>query len=738
CFLCYSPPPADALPPVEAGPAERTGQVRFGSFNNVAKLSDATLDAWGRVLRETPSSALVLKSRWIDDPMVSRRVVSRLEARGVERSRIVVLPYAGSTRAHLEQYREIDVALDSWPYNGTTTTCEALLMGVPVVALAGAAHAGRVGVSLLHAAGRPQWVAADRDAYVRTAAELAARPPTLAQRLALRDGLKASPLCDGKAYAAVFWRALRRAASEGRRVYLSDEGRSLAVAGRWTEAAEVLGRAAAAEPYEPGAWSNLVASLLHAGRRREARAACDLGLEVLGGDADLIVRRAALDLESGDADGAVERLRRGAERFPRDGTICRELATTLPYAPGADGPAIRTAHERLALQHAPSQRAASPAPPADRPLRIGLLSGDLRQHSVAYFLEPLLEHLSAAGGLAWCYATQPCRDVVSDRLRALSAGWREITDLAAAPAAAAVAADGLDVLLDLAGPLPGGRHDVLALRPAPCIVNWLGYPATDGCAAVDARIVDGLTDPPGYEAHSLERLIRLDPCFVCYRPPGESPEPGAQTADDRPLTFGSFNKLAKVNDRLLGLWSKVLRRAAGSRLLIKAVGLEDDEARQELTARCAAAGIDPDRVDVAGPTAGIADHLTMYRRVDVALDTWPYCGTTTTCEALWMGVPVVSLVGSHHAARVGLSLLAGVGLADLAAPDAGRYVEIAGALSDDRARLRGLRAGLRDRFRSSVVCDGAGFAHRMVRALRDACGAVQTGGASRYHGPDAR
>ncbi|MCW5765219.1 MAG: tetratricopeptide repeat protein [Phycisphaeraceae bacterium] len=738
CFLCYSPPPVESLPPVEAGPAERAGQVRFGSFNNVAKLGDGTLDVWGRVLRETPASALVLKSRWIDDPVVSQRVVSRLEARGVERSRISVLPYAAGTREHLEQYREIDVALDPWPYNGTTTTCEALLMGVPVVSLAGAAHAGRVGLSLLHAAGQSRWAAPDAETYVRTATELAARPLSLAQRRDVRDGLLSSSLCDGKAYAAGIWRALRRAAATGRRVYLSDAGRALAAAGRWAEAAEMLGRAAEQEPYEPAAWSNLVASLLHIGKRAEALAACERGLEILGDDADLIVRRAALDLESGDADGAVERLRRGAARFPRDATICRELATALPYAPGADGPAIRAAHERLAALHAAAQRPVNPAPPADRPLRIGVLSGDLRLHSVAYFLEPLMEHLEVAGGRAWCYATQPCRDTVSDRLRALSAGWREITDLAAGPAAAMIAADGLDVLLDLAGPLPGGRHDVLSLRPAPCIVNWLGYPATDGCAAVDARIVDSLTDPPGYEAHSLERLIRLDPCFVCYRPPAGSPEPGAQTPDGAPLTFGSFNKLAKVNDRLLELWAKVLGRAEGSRLLIKAVGLEDAQATEQLRARCAAAGIEPGRVEIAGPTAGLAEHLAMYRRVDVALDTWPYCGTTTTCEALWMGVPVVSLAGGHHAARVGLSLLTGAGLAELAAGDAAGYVAIAGALSDDRARLRRLRTGLRERFAAGAVCNGAGFAQRMVRALRDACGAAQVGGASRYHGSDAR
>jgi predicted O-linked N-acetylglucosamine transferase (SPINDLY family) len=249
-------------------------------------------------------------------------------------------------------------------------------------------------------------------------------------------------------------------------------------------------------------------------------------------------------------------------------------------------------------------------------------------------------------------------------------------------------------------------------------ITYLGYPNTTGLPAITHRLVDEITDPSGEaDAFATEKLVRFSPCAWTYTPIGDAPQPSIPK-EGSPITFGSFNNFLKVTDDTLAVWAKILTRIPSSRLFIKSLFLEDSEVRKNVLERLAAAGIDEARVEIAAFLADAAEHLAAYNRVDVALDTFPYNGTTTTCEALWMGVPVVSLIGDRHAARVGLSLLTAIGHPEWASENEEHYIEKAVTLAEDRALRSQLRDSLRGEVASSFLCDHKGQAARFEAALR--------------------
>jgi predicted O-linked N-acetylglucosamine transferase (SPINDLY family) len=260
---------------------------------------------------------------------------------------------------------------------------------------------------------------------------------------------------------------------------------------------------------------------------------------------------------------------------------------------------------------------------------------------------------------------------------------------------------------------------VLRLRPAPVQMTYIGYPNTTGLADADYRIVDSVTDPAGAEAFVTEKLLRLDPCFLCYLPPEGAPEPTTQRASESGVVFGSFNALFKIDDATLELWAQVLRAVPESTLLLKYFGLESAGVREDLLGRFRAAGVDGARIVLDGPGTSAREMMGAYARMDIALDTYPYHGTTTTCEALLMGVPVVTLQGRVCAARVGGSLLGAVGLSELVAEAPEEYVRIAARLAGDVGALARGRAALRERVLASPLCDIPGAAARLGHALRE-------------------
>ena len=368
-----------------------------------------------------------------------------------------------------------------------------------------------------------------------------------------------------------------------------------------------------------------------------------------------------------------------------------------------------------------------------RRLRVGYVSPDLHTHSVAYFFEGVLAAHDPAAVETVCYHCGTISDATTARMRAAAHLWRDVPTLDDAELAARIREDRIDILVDLAGHTRDNRLGVFQRKPAPIQVTWIGYPNTTGLETIDYRITDAVADPPG-EADALhtERLVRLQRGFLCYRPPEDTPDvpprPCARP-DARGIAFGSFNNLSKLGPGVVDAWSTILARTPGSRLVLKASGLGSDAARQRVLERFASRGIDPARIQTMPATPTRNAHLDLYRHVDIGLDTFPYNGTTTTCEALWMGVPVVAFAGDRHAARVGASLLHRIGLDELVARDVDGYVALACALAQDPARIAALGQGLRQRMRQSPLCDAAPFARDLEAAsLRMAKAAAETSG----------
>jgi len=285
---------------------------------------------------------------------------------------------------------------------------------------------------------------------------------------------------------------------------------------------------------------------------------------------------------------------------------------------------------------------------------------------------------------------------------------------------AQIRADQVDIVLELSGHTHGNKLTALRLRGAPVQVTYLGYPNTTGVPAIDYRIVDSLTDPPGNERWATEKLIRLDPCFLCYTPREDAPRPGPPPVEKNGfVTFGSFNSIKKLTVRTIGLWCRLLKEVPDSRLVIKSSGLSSAAAQEHISGLLRGAGIDEERFELLDKMESKVEHLSAYEMLDVALDTFPYHGTTTTCEALWQGVPVVSQVGEVHAARVGLSLLSAIGHPEWTAKSEDEYIAIAAGLGRDPAKLARIRSGLRQEMARSPLCDGAAMGKRMEAALRE-------------------
>lgn len=359
-------------------------------------------------------------------------------------------------------------------------------------------------------------------------------------------------------------------------------------------------------------------------------------------------------------------------------------------------------------------------PDPARRLRLAFLSPDLREHSVAYFLEPLLQHLDPTAFEILLYADHPLVDKVSARLRSWSSVWRNFAEQVSTMVEATIKRDAPDVIVDLAGHSGTNRLEMLARRVAPVQITYLGYPNTTGVPAMDYRLVDELTDPVGEaDPFATEELVRFAPTAWSYLPPAGAPDVGPLPClANGFITFASFNNFPKVSDALLHRWAQILNAVPRSRLLIKADGLGEPAVREPVEARLRAAGLSEDRVEVMPRTPDTVSHLALYNRTDIALDTFPYNGTTTTCEALWMGVPVIGYAGDRHGSRVGVSLLNAIGHPEWIAASEDAYVGAAIDLAGAPERLAAHRGALRDEMRRSPLLGHAAQAQRFGAAVR--------------------
>ncbi len=393
----------------------------------------------------------------------------------------------------------------------------------------------------------------------------------------------------------------------------------------------------------------------------------------------------------------------------------------LHQLPELDPPALYQAHCQWSRLYAPLSRARldhARDRRLDRPLHIGYLSGDFCSHSVAYFFEPLLEGHVRSKVKLWGYGNCPHHDSVTERLVDKLDHYRNVCGVADDQVVDWIEQDKIDILVDLSGHTGENRLGVLAYKPAPIQVSYLGYPDTTGMSQVDYRFTDQWADEPAAQQYYTEELVYLDSGFICYRPPEFAPAVGPLPALSRGrVTFGSFNNSCKINVKVIGMWAEILHALPTARLLLKFGGGDDERVRAVYLAQFRALGITEDRIQMLGRLP-VLEHLDLYNQVDLALDSFPYHGTTTTCEALWMGVPTISLIGRHHVSRVGLSLLSRVGLEVFGADTEQEYTAKAVSFAQQTEHLSVMRKALRARMWHSPLCDKQAYARCVEEAYQ--------------------
>lgn len=537
----------------------------------------------------------------------------------------------------------------------------------------------------------------------------------------------------------------------------ANRGGLLLSQGRPQEGAAALARALALRPDHAAALANLAAARLALGDRdgaeRAARHAVaarpDLpdtllrlgevrqSADRLGAAADAyaaaLVRNPAMAEAhanlalvrqgQGLLDAAEAGNRRALALDPGLAEVRSNLAYLQLFKPGVTAAAVLEAHRDWDAVHGAPHRGRWVKPgrgAAKGPLTVAILSGDFRRHPAGLFALRTVEALPAQDVRLLLYANQTEADDVTERFRKAAARWTPVAGLTDAEVASRIRHDRPDVLIDLAGHNARGRPGVFARKPAPVQVAWSGYMATTGLAAMDALVADRHHVPDGMEGFYAERVLRMPDAFIAYDPPGGEeilPLTPPPSLSGGPVTFGSFNILTKLNDGVLAAWAAILRQMPDARLLMKTKALSCPATAALWRGRLAAAGIDPDRVTMAGASSSL-DHMRRCASVDVALDPFPFAGSTTTLETLWMGVPVVTLPGETFSSRHSLAFLTVAGVEGCVAADPADYVERAVALASDPQRLAELRRSLRPRMAGGPLCDGSRLAAALAAELR--------------------
>jgi predicted O-linked N-acetylglucosamine transferase (SPINDLY family) len=464
----------------------------------------------------------------------------------------------------------------------------------------------------------------------------------------------------------------------------------------------------------------------------------------------------AVLLDQARPDEAIAAYRRNLALDPRDRRRISDLLFCINYSPTLTGEEISTDYKTLgqrltenlelpsgtAPQAAPRQVLAHPLEKGGvekERLRIGYLSPDFRTHTVSLFLEPVLRAHDFSRVELFCYAEVPKPDETTERFRILAGpNWRSTVGMDTAAAVARIRADRLDVLVDLGGHSPNNRLDILAARAAPVQVAWLlGHGYGTGLAAVDVFLADAAMVPPGFEGLFTERVIRLDRIPLAYQPPPDLPEPGPSPMERLGVvTFGCFSRVVRINERVVVAWSRILKAVPGSRLLLNNRPFRETAMRAEMLARFARQGIPSGRIELRA-TQGGPETWAVYRDVDLALDPFPHNAGTTTIEALWMGIPVISLCGRPSVGRFGASILGSLGspgtglererthaedkewrLEEWLAAGEEEYIALAVARAREPDRLGRLRRHLRKRMAASPLCDAVGLARALEEVYK--------------------
>ena len=495
-------------------------------------------------------------------------------------------------------------------------------------------------------------------------------------------------------------------------------GGALNALGKFERAAQCFEKALELRPDFAEAPSSLGNALAAAGRLDEAELAYRRALALRPDFAEAVYNLGNLLHLEGRLAEAIDCYRSAFTFRPSFVAAHSNYVYALNFDPGYEPLRVFEEHLAWARRHAePLQRIiphhANEAVPGRR-LRIGYVSPNFRNHAAAYFFEPVLACHDARQFQTFCYSDVIQADEHTLRLRQFSSEWRECAHLTDEALAEQILGDRIDILVDLTGHTERNRLLAFARKPAPIQITWNGYANTTGMSAMDYRITDALADPPGMTEHlHTEQLIRMPEVYMVFRAPDASPAvndlPAARSGG---VTFGSFNALSKLTPQVVQTWSRILAAVPGAKLLLAT--LPAGRTRERVGEMFAAHGLDSSRLELHGRLP-LREFLALHHRADIALDPFPFSGTTTTCHSLWMGLPVVTLAGKSHVSRVGVSMLTNLGLTGMIADSVDDYVHIATGLAGDLGRLRALRGGLRERMLNSPLTD----AGRFTRYLED-------------------
>ena len=502
----------------------------------------------------------------------------------------------------------------------------------------------------------------------------------------------------------------------------SNRGNALKDLGMLKEAVESHDKAIELKPGWAKAYCNRGNALRDLGNLNEAVESYGKAIKLKPDYADAYGALGGALKDLGKLNEAVEQLSKALSLKPDDIDLYSNYLFCLNYLHTVEPDRLFNEHKRWAEAHGnktPFPDMDNRLPDPERRLKVGYVSPDFRRHSVAFFLESLFSWRSREDFEIFCYADVKRPDTSTEAFRGASDHWRDCHGLTDQEVFHYIQNDGIDILIDLAGLTADHRMSLFSRRVAPVQVTWLGYPGTTGLPTMDYRITDAWADPVGEtERYHTEELVRLPHGFLCYRAHDGLPDVAPLPAMAKGyVTFGSFNDLAKVTPQVVALWARILKAVPGSRLLMKNKSFSDEWAREHSYGLFEEQGIERARLEFVG-WASRREHYALYGEVDIGLDTFPYNGTTTTCEALWMGVPVITLAGKLHAGRVGVSLLSQVGLEEWIVASEEQYFEIACRWADELEGLGALRAGLRGQMASSSLCDGKAFARKMEQAYR--------------------
>jgi len=772
--------------------------------NNSSKINPKVIESWAEVLKRVPSSRLYIKNRGYMHKPTRDFVLKVFADLGVEESRITVVSHAKTVADHLDHYHEVDIALDTFPYNGTTTTVEAFYMGVPVIACYGDRHAARVSASLLKQVNLEDWVADDIDNYIELAVLKASHPNNLAKlRQGMRQRLMESSICDYSTFARkmesafrdmwIEWSAKHGAKQEAidsaveanaadktkiRARALAREGMHAQQRGDSEEAISHFQEALSLEPYDSYAngqladllhrngmrsealphyelmlksskvqalqWANYGSCLQEMGRFEESVKAFENGLAMndampgvhmnLGaslrslyqyGDALKHFEKAielypefaeaydnlgGLLKEIGQFDDAVACYCKALDLKPGDPITLSNLLLCLQYVPGIDDASLRSQHQLWEQYH--GGHAFSPADfphlkQAREKLRIAYLSADFKCHSVYWFIRGILKAHQRERFEIWAFSDVAMPDAYTEEASKHVDVWVDSHALNHEELLKQIRDSEIDVLIDLSGHTAGNRMPVLSARAAPLQCSWLGYPYHPGSSAVDYLIADdimvGASDFP---------TLNLAGGYHSFSPDMEKFPTTEFEESGKPVLL-SCNTFSKLNDLVLQSWAKILEGVPNAILAVKCKQFASEGMQQDFKERCEKAGIPVARLELHAWSSEYGEHLNLYKKASLLLDSFPYNGTTTTAEALWMGVPVVSCSMDTPASRVGKSLLTQVGHPEWVSADIDGYIAKAISMAKDS----GMRKACADSLRSVCVSSSLGQADKLVGEL---------------------